>query len=349
MKFDLFLLALIILPLECERANYTNPVIKVESPDPFVIKGHDNYYYLFTSDENIHRSRDLVNWNQHGTAFKNKTSRPSFINTGNTYWNPCITKQNSLYILYFSLSNGGSNNGIGVATSSNPGGPFNIMNGNGKLFINNEIDVDISINPRYIEDAGNKYIIFGYKKGIYGIELSSNGTSVKNINNKFKLAGNAFGLPFIYIRNNYYYLFASIGECCLKYSSDNNEQIVVGRADAFKGPYMSQNKESMHNNGYEVLISKNNIYYSAGSISIINDTEKTWIIYHAIITGKATYNGTRYSCIDELKWDSDDWPYIDSKSPSNERKVGPIILTDVDTSLEKSNILTDVDTSFETR
>ena len=53
MKFDLFLLALIILPLECERANYTNPVIKVESPDPFVIKGHDNYYYLFTSDEKI--------------------------------------------------------------------------------------------------------------------------------------------------------------------------------------------------------------------------------------------------------------------------------------------------------
>ena len=97
----------------------------------------------------------------------------------------------------------------------------------------------------------------------------------------------------------------------------------------------------------EVLISKNNIYYSAGSISIINDTEKTWIIYHAIITGKATYNGTRYACIDELKWDSEDWPYIDGKSPSNERKVGPIILTDVDTSLEKSNILTDIDTSFE--
>ena len=347
MKFNLFLLALIILPLECERANYTNPVIKVESPDPFVIKGHDNYYYLFTSDEKIYRSRDLVNWNFHGKAFENTTSRPSFINTGNTYWNPCITKQNSSYILYFSLSNGGNDNGIGVATSSNPGGPFNIMNGNGKLFINKEIDVDKSINPRYIEDAGNKYIIFGYKNGIYGIELSSNGTSVKNIKNKFKLAGDVFELPFIYKRNNYYYLFASIGECCLKKLSNNNQQIVFGRADTFKGPYMSQNKGDMLNNAYEVLIGKNNIYYSAGSISIINDTEKTWIIYHAIIIGNGTYNGTRYSCIDELKWDSDDWPYIDGNSPSNERKVGPIILTDADTSLEKSNILTDVDTSFE--
>ena len=94
------------------------------------------------------------------------------------------------------------------ATSSNPGGPFNIENKNGKLFLYNESNVQDSINPSYIEEAGNKYIIFGNKKGIYGIELEQNGTTIKNMSEKFQLAGNKFEHPYIYKRNNYYYLFA---------------------------------------------------------------------------------------------------------------------------------------------
>ena len=78
MKFNNFILIFIIFSFKCERVNYTNPVIKDESPDPSVIKAHDNYYYLFTTNEKIYRSRDLVNWEYLRKAFDDK-SRPSFI------------------------------------------------------------------------------------------------------------------------------------------------------------------------------------------------------------------------------------------------------------------------------
>ena len=329
MKFNFFIFIFIIFSCVCERVNYTNPVIKNEndeSPDPSVIKAHNNYYYLFTTNEKIYRSRDLVNWKFFGNAFDNKT-RPSFVETRNLYWNPCITKQGNLYILYFSLSNNDkTNNGIGVATSSNPGGPFDIMNTKGKLFLNNETGVESSINPHYIEDEGNKYIIFGHKKGIYGIELNQDGTTVKNVTEKFQLAGDAFELPYIYKRNNYYYLFASTGECC---SKTPNQKIVVGRSTSFKGTYMSKSNKSMINNNCDVIVGENDKYSSVGSVSIINDTEKTWLIFHAITKGESDQ---RHSCIDELKWDSDNWPYLVNNSPSYYSTEGPIILEDINTS-----------------
>ena len=326
MKFNIFIF--IIFSFKCERINYTNPVIKDESPDPSVIKAHDNYYYLFTTNEKIYRSRDLVNWEYLRKAFDDK-SRPSFIENVDNYWNPCITKQDNLYILYFSLSNG-DNNGIGVATSSNPGGPFDIMNTNGKLFLNNEIEVDKSINPHFIEEAGKKYIIFGNQKGIYGIELNQDGITIKNLTDKFQLAGNNFELPYIYKRNNYYYLFASIGDCCT--NSNPDQKIIVGRATSFKGTYMSKSNKSMINNDYDVIVGGNEEYSSVGSISIINDTEKTWIIFHA-----RKGDGERFTCIDELKWDSENWPYLENDSPSFYSTEGPIILTDTNVTFDNND------------
>ena len=83
----------------------------------------------------------------------------------------------------------------------------------------------------------------------------------------------------------------------------------------------------MLNNCRDIIVSDNNNYSSVGSISIINDTEKTWIIFHAIKKGYRT----RYTCIDELKWDSENWPYLENNSPSFYVTEGPIILKDINT------------------
>ncbi|HCF80558.1 MAG TPA: arabinan endo-1,5-alpha-L-arabinosidase, partial [Porphyromonadaceae bacterium] len=45
--------------------------------------------------------------------------------------------------------------GIGVATSDKPEGPFT---DHGKLFRSNEIDVQNSIDPFYIEENAKKYL-----------------------------------------------------------------------------------------------------------------------------------------------------------------------------------------------
>jgi len=72
-----------------------------------------------------------------------------------SYWAPCITKQNNLYILYFALSvlGGVDTWGIGVAASKSSEGPFNFV-GNGKFFNSKEVGVKNSIDPYYLEDNG---------------------------------------------------------------------------------------------------------------------------------------------------------------------------------------------------
>ena len=119
---------------------YTNPVIRLDGPDPSVIKGDNGFYYLYVTGEKIYKSLDLFRWSYVRKAFEGR-ERPSFVKV-NAYWAPCISKQGNKYILYYALSvwGGETSAGIGVATSNSPEGPFNIV-GNGKLFTSNEIGV----------------------------------------------------------------------------------------------------------------------------------------------------------------------------------------------------------------
>ena len=300
---------------------YINPVINEDAPDPTVIKV-GKYYYLYSTGEKIFKSSDLINWKFVRRVFEGKP-RPSFVNV-NSYWAPCITKQNNLYILYFALSVWGGINtaGIGVATSKSPEGPFDIV-GNGKLFNSKEVGVQNSIDPYFIEDNGRKYLIWGSFYGIYGIELTKDGTKVKNFNSKFKLGGSYFEAAYIFKRNNYYYLFASIGSCC---EGDNSKyQTVVGRSKDLKGPYFSKNGGQMLSNQFTVLLSGNKKFVGPGHNSrIMKDKDgKTWMLYHAYVRGKSKIGRT--VCLDEVKWTKDNWPYFDGNGPSSTKKVGPYV------------------------
>ena len=84
---------LLINNILSERINYVNPVIRLDAPDPSVIKGDNNYYYLYATGERIYRSLDMVRWEYVRNVFEGKP-RPSFVDV-NSYWAPCITKQGS--------------------------------------------------------------------------------------------------------------------------------------------------------------------------------------------------------------------------------------------------------------
>ena len=315
--FLLFLINSII----CGRINYINPIIKKDAPDPSIIKGDNGYYYLYATGESIYRSLDLVRWEYVREVFEGKP-RPSFVDV-NRYWAPCITKQGNLYVLYFALSvwGGIDSAGIGVATASTPEGPFDIKNGDGKLFVSGEIGVKNSIDPFYIEENGAKYIIWGSFYGIYGIELNSDGLSVKDYKNKFLLAGTYFEASYIYKRGGYYYLFASIGSCCE--GDKSTYQTVVGRSNSFKGPYLSKNGGRMIDNSFDVILSGNPVFAGTGhNARIIEDNGgRTWMAYHAYIKGKS--NIGRTTLIDEIKWTSDGWPYFEGGVPSSWEQPGP--------------------------
>ncbi|MGL5894611.1 MAG: family 43 glycosylhydrolase, partial [Bacteroidales bacterium] len=194
-----------------ESANskkYSNPVVSSSLPDPTIIEAKDGYFYLYATEDvrnvPILRSKDLITWYSVGTAFTDE-SRPSFEPDGGI-WAPDINFIDNKYVLYYSMSVWGGewSCGIGVAIADRPEGPFKDQ---GKLFRSNEIGVQNSIDPFYIEDDGYKYLMWGSFRGIYGIELDSDGLSIKDGAEKFLLAGTAYEGTYIHKRDGFYYLF----------------------------------------------------------------------------------------------------------------------------------------------
>lgn len=292
---------------------YSNPVIDYSLPDPSIIKGEDGYFYLYATEDirnlPIHRSKDLVNWEFVGTAFTDAT-RPDFEPEGGI-WAPDINKIGDKYVLYYSMSVWGGEwtCGIGCAVSDRPEGPFKDC---GMMFRSNGIKVQNSIDPFYIEDNGHKYLFWGSFRGIYAIELSENGLSLKSGSSPVQIAGTAYEGTYIHKRGGYYYMFASIGSCCEGLKSTYTT--VVGRSTSLFGPYLDKKGQSMMDNHHEILIHKNDSFVGTGHNSeIVSDNAGTdWLFYHAVSV--ANPDG-RVLMLDKIDW-IDGWPSVEGNSPS---------------------------------
>lgn len=302
-------------PVDQPKNVYYNPVINYSLPDPSVIKGEDGYFYLYATENirnlPIHRSKNLVDWEYVGTAFTNDT-RPDFEPKGGL-WAPDINKIGDKYVLYYSMSVWGGEwtCGIGCATADKPKGPFK---DHGKMFRSNEINVQNSIDPFYMEDGGKKYLFWGSFRGIYGIELSDDGLSIKKGAKLRQVAGTAYEGTYIHKKDGYYYFFASIGTCCEGLKSTYTT--VVGRSKKLFGPYVDKSGKKMLDNHHEVLIHKNDAFVGTGHNSeIVTDKAgNDWMFYHAVSTKNP---GGRVLMMDKVNW-KDGWPSVTGNSPSIE-------------------------------
>lgn len=300
---------------ETKGKTYKNPVIDYSLPDPTLIRANDGYFYVYATENirnlPIHRSKNLVDWEEVGTAFTEET-RPTFEPKGNI-WAPDISYIDGQYVLHYSMSVWGGEwtCGIGVATADKPEGPFTDR---GMMFRSNGIGVQNSIDPYYIEDNGKKYMFWGSFRGIYGIELSADGLSVKKGAEKKQVAGTAYEGTYIHKRGKYYYFFASIGSCCEGLKSTYTT--VVGRSENLFGPYVDKKGQPMMDNHHEILIRGNEAFVGTGHNSeIITDKAgNDWMLYHAV--SKANPTG-RVLMMDQVKW-VNDWPEVTGSVPSLE-------------------------------
>lgn len=325
MKLRLLSLCLVLIGfLDCNTSNriinkdepvyYSNPVINRSLPDPTIIKAQDGYFYLYATENirntPIYKSKNLVDWTFVGTAFTDAT-RPTFEPKGGL-WAPDIEYINGQYVLYYSMSVWGGEwtCGIGVAVASKPEGPFVDK---GMLFRSNEIGAQNSIDQFYIEENGSKYLFWGSFRGIYAIELSEDGLSLKKGAEKKQIAGTAFEGTYIHKRGNYYYLFASIGTCCEGVNS--TYQLVVGRSQSLFGPYFDKTGKNMMDNGYSLVIGSSSRFVGNGHCSEIvqDDNGNDWIFYHGIDTKNPK---GRVLMLDQIKWDKEGWPYVENLEPS---------------------------------
>lgn len=292
---------------------YRNPVISYSLPDPTVMKADDGYFYLYATEDirnlPIHRSRNLLDWEYVGTAFTDRT-RPDFEAKGGL-WAPDINKIGDKYVLYYSMSVWGGEwtCGIGCATADKPEGPFTDQ---GKMFRSNEINVQNSIDPFYIEEDGKKYLFWGSFRGLYVIELSDDGLSLKEGATPRQVAGTAYEGAYIHKKDGYYYFFASIGTCCEGLNSTYTT--VVARSESLFGPYVDKQGGSMSDNKHEVLIRKNNSFVGPGHNSeIVTDKAgNDWFFYHAVNTKDPS---GRVLMMDKIDWQNG-WPSVKEASPS---------------------------------
>jgi arabinan endo-1,5-alpha-L-arabinosidase len=294
---------------------YSNPVVGYSLPDPTVIRASDGKFYLYATEDTrntpIHQSADLVTWKYLGTAFTEQT-RPSFEPKGGI-WAPDINFFNGQYVMYYSMSVWGGEwtCGIGAATADKPEGPFTDR---GKLFRSNEINVQNSIDPFFIEDEGRKYLFWGSFSGIFAVGLAEDGLSLKPGAQKRQVAGTAYEGTYILKKDKFYYFFASIGTCCAGVNSTYTT--VVGRSDNLFGPFFNKEGQSMSDNKHEIVIRGNDRFVGTGHNSeIVTDARgKTWILYHAV--DKTKPKG-RVLMLDEVQW-KEGWPFVEDNTSSRE-------------------------------
>ncbi len=304
------------------KKTYTNPVIAKSLPDPTIIRVEDGAFYLYATEDTrnmpIYKSYDLINWDFAGTVFTKET-RPDFEPRGGL-WAPDINYINGKYVLYYSMSVWGGEwtCGIGVATADSPEGPFTDR---GKLFRSNEIGVQNSIDPFYIEEEGRKYLFWGSFRGIYYIELSEDGLKIKEGSEKQQIAGTVFEGTYIYKKGNYYYFFASVGSCCEGINS--TYKLVAGRSENLFGPYTDKSGRDMMNNGYEIIIDKNARFVGNGhNAEIVMDKKgNEWIFYHGVDVENP--HG-RILLLDRIYWDKDGWPYVENNGTPSLEAEAPV-------------------------
>ena len=301
---------------------YTNPVITFSSAaDPTVIRTEDGFYLYATQTDKywvpIYFSKDLVNWEFKRTAFRNAT-KPQ-IPGGGAFWAPEIRHINGKYVLYFSWAKWGDGDAsyTAVATSDSPLGDFV----NSKELLTKEDFGSNCIYQFYYEEDNKKYMFVGSFNGIYVTELTDDGLSVKRNENgtptlKKQVCGKAFEGTNIYKKNGYYYLFASINNCCD--GERSRYKVVVGRSQDLLGPYLDKSGKDMINNAWElVLEGDGQKFFGPGHNSIIvqDDAGTDWMIYHSYVKENGEVGG-RLGMLDRVLWTEDGWPYIKNCVPS---------------------------------
>ncbi|WP_170977407.1 family 43 glycosylhydrolase [Halorussus salinisoli] len=317
-----------------QSETYRNPVHDRIFPDPDVL-GVDGTYYAYATyhpwtegrgpDRElipVLRSPNLVNWKPVGPAFAENPDWSRY----RGLWAPGVGRLGGPTLLYYSDSEfGASNPGIGVATASDPEGPFEPRGG---LFRSEGIGVPNSIDPALFVREGTPYLFWGSHGGIYGIRLAEDGLSTAvNASETFQIAGGGVEAPYVVEREGYFYFFGSRGTCCR--GANSSYHVVAGRAEGLRGPYRNRAGERLTADGATgtTILEGDDRFLGPGHCAAVRDERGGWwLLYHAYVRGNPWVGDTprRVLMLDRIRWE-DGWPVVgENGTPSAEGRVPPV-------------------------
>ncbi|KAK0113976.1 hypothetical protein ONS95_014219 [Cadophora gregata] len=276
--------------------------------DPTVVKTPGgSYIAAFTADGvGLKQSSDRTNWRDVGAAFPNGAPwTTSYTNGDKNLWAPDISYHNGQYYMYYSASSfGKSKSAIFLATSKT--GMSDTWTNQGLIVESTENSDYNAIDPNLIVDAsGNWWLAFGsFWSGLKLIQLDSStgkrsGSSMTSIAARPNKAVEA---PFIYRKDNYYYLWVSFDSCCKGAAS--TYRIMVGRSTNVKGPYLDKAGQDMMQGGGTQMMSSQGSVHGPGHCAVFTDNDGDVLVYHYYKD-----NGDATLGINLIKY-VDGWPVI---------------------------------------
>ncbi len=298
---------------------YTNPVLRYDFPDPFVLQDNGVYYAYATNGagKNIQaaRSSDLVNWTLLTDAMP---ALPSWAKLGGSLvWAPEVMKIGSKFVMYYVARDKASNKQcVGVATADKPDAKFKDTNSSAFVC---QADQGGTIDPNVFRDGDKLYLYFkndgnccGMPTRLWGQELGSDGLSLTGqptqlIENNAPWEGRVVEAPTMWKQGNSYYLF---------FSANNYAgfEYAVGYATCQSptGPCQQAPENP-------ILASRMNqkpLVVGPGGQSLLQVGDQTWIIYHSWdVLASGMTGSNRYMNIDRLNW-KDGKPVVNGPTTS---------------------------------
>lgn len=324
-------------------ANYANPVIDADFPDPALIKAPDGLYYAYATQTKVGdtwvniqlaRSPDLVMWQPLGDALP---AKPGWASKTQDFWAPHVSRHGDTYYMYYSakpdaaLADDKRGLCLGVATAGGPRGPF-VDKGTplkcGDGFVN--------IDPMAFDDpATGKHLLY-WGSGFQPIkvqELGPDFLSFAQGSAPIDLVPVIKGDPahyqelvegsWVVRRGDFYYLFYSGNNCCGK---NAHYAVMVARSRSPTGTFETLAQATGASTS--VILAARGNWIAPGHNSIVTDARgQDWMVYHAVDARRPRtlpsdeIDTRRVMVIDKITW-RDGWPRIDGPSSEPRRRPG---------------------------
>ena len=296
--------------------------------DPVMIR-QDGTYYIFCTGKGISMfsSKDMTNWTKLPSVFE---TAPKWVagvvpNFDNHIWAPDVSFHNGQYYLYYSVSAFAKNtSAIGVATNKtlNPADKNYKWTDHGIVVQSVPYrDLWNAIDPNLIYDENNTpWLTFGsFWDGLKMVKLNKDlltpaqpeeWYTVARRERSFKLDDKdpgdaALEAPFIFKKNDYYYLFLSWDYCCR--GEKSTYKVVVGRSKTVQGPYLDATGKPLNEGGGTLVIEGNKNWAGVGHNSTYTFNGKDYMAFHAYDVAQ---HGAPKLKIKEVKWDNG-WPTVE--------------------------------------
>lgn len=317
------------------KTEFINPVYKTDFADPTVWKGDEDFWYaVCTQLHSLIRSKDLYTWewksaNPLSESVKNKVKE-----TYANFYAPDVTVVAGQRLMYVGLINTVSDSAIGVFKESSEPGHFDYV---GTITDVAASGVKDCIDPDVVTDEqGRVWLFFGSTYGIYRVQLSEDGLSVKagaifeRVAGKDGYSGSTrddvFEAAYLYHKDGYWYLFASAGSY-----SNYKYHLVVGRSQSIDGTFVDQDGKSMvTGNATTILRSdENDYFFGPGHCGeIFTDTAgNDYMFYHCHNTSTLATSTSSYIprplMLQQIMWDMNGWPYFKNSKPIY-RETAPV-------------------------